>query len=137
MQSYKLRKNTETSLYPIEDELRKLRNENDKNWTTLMLKMTSVVFSGIGTTLVCQKEFLPTFIDWLVIHLGIDIAIEWLYVIELLLAIGIFIIISFVSFIVIDLVNKNTDNKKNNDSRKHTAEYFHKVILNNVCSTSG
>lgn len=48
MQSYKLRKNSETSMFPIEDELRKLRNDNEKNWTNLMAKIMSVVFSGIG-----------------------------------------------------------------------------------------
>ena len=89
-----MRKNSETFSYPIEDESRKLGNENDKNRTRYRNNVSM------------PKEFLPTFIDWLAIHLGIDIAIEWLYVIELLLAIGIFIIISYVSFIMIDLVNK-------------------------------
>jgi len=65
MQSYKLRKTSETALFPIEHELRMLRQENDKSWTILMLKILSVVFSGIGTTVLFQENGIPALVKYI------------------------------------------------------------------------
>ena len=86
----------------------------------------------LPTTLLCQKEFLPTFIKWLATYIGLKLANGWVYVIEFLLAVGFFTLTSFLAFKVINWADNNKDEKKDESSRMHTAEYFHKVILNNV-----
>ena len=62
MQAYKLRKIFETVIYPVEEELRGKREENDKSWKKIVEQVGSVAFSGIGTTIAFQNEFLPAII---------------------------------------------------------------------------
>lgn len=133
MQSYKLRKTSETALFPIEYELRLLRQENDKSWITLMMKILSVVFSGIGTTVLCQENCIPALIQYIFcIVLKMSLSIGWIIVIQSLVAVGIFVILSLISIKVINWWHESKDNKKNDFERENLAEIFHKIILNNI-----
>ena len=133
MQSYKLRKTSETALFPIEHELRMLRQENDKSWTILMLKILSVVFSGIGTTVLFQENGIPALVKYILCNkLEKCISMGWIIIIQSLFAIAVFAIMSFISVKVINWWNSSKDNKKNNLERENLAEIFHKIILNNI-----
>ena len=63
MQAYKLRKVMETVIYPVEDELRGIREENDKSWKQIVEKVGAVSFSGIGTTIAFQSDFIPALLQ--------------------------------------------------------------------------
>ena len=133
MQSYKMIKSSETVLFPIENELKLLRQENDKSWTTLMSKILAVVFSGIGTTLLCQESLLPA----LVTYICDDIMkkkfpFPLVYILQLLIAIGIFLLLTYLFTKFINWKSNSKDNKRTDLERENLAEYFHKVILNNI-----
>lgn len=137
MQAYKMRKTTETVLYPIEDELRQIREGNEKSWSKLLWQICSIVFSGIGTTLLCQDNLLPSVV--IEIYCKIKrIKIEQvtmsfgIFVWEFLAAILLFSLLCVLADGFIRWCNKNKDNKSSDTKRKNTAEYFHKVIFNNV-----
>lgn len=138
MQSYKIRKTTETVLYPIENEIKKMRAENNKSWNTLLWQIFSVVFSGIGTTLLCQDDLLPSLVKVIYCRItkkGIEtVETDNLFIIflEFLAAIIVFTIICLIINGLICLVNKSKDNKGTYENRKDTAEFFHKVIFNNI-----
>lgn len=133
MQSYKLRKSSETVLFPIENELKLLRQESDKNWTGLMSKILAVVISGIGTTVLCQKELLPSLVNC--IYKGIlkeKIPIWLLYILQILAAVGLFALLCFAFAQFINWKDDAKDNKKDDFARESLAEVFHKIILNNI-----
>lgn len=133
MQSYKLRKTSETVLFPIEHELRLLRQESDRSFTVLMLKIVSVVFSGIGTTVLSQKEYIPSLIEYIACRVFKRcISSGWMILWEILVAMGLFFIVSIVAIIIINWLNSIKDNKKNDFERENLAEVFHKIILNNI-----
>lgn len=137
MQTYKMRKTTETVLYPIEDELRQIREGNEKSWNKLLWQIFSIVFSGIGTTLLCQEDLLPSVVIGIYCNIK-KIKIEQVkmsfgvFVWEFLAAIVIFSLLCLLADWFIRWRNKNKDNKSSDTKRKNTAEYFHKVIFNNV-----
>lgn len=128
MQAYKLRKIIETVIYPVEDELRGIREENDKSWKKVVKQVSSVAFSGIGTTIAFQNEFLPA-----IIKKYSPCSDElFLFFLEFFIAIVIFIGITAFFWLWIYLSSKDNDEKKHDEERKELAEYFHKVILNNI-----
>lgn len=130
MQSYKIKKMTETSMFPIEYEIRKMREENSSNWFRLMWQLTSVVFSGCATTLLCQHDYIPSLFDKLANALSIPTVLR--YISEILFILLIFIgLVSFTHFVIKYKV-KVKDNKADKISRARLAEYFHKVIFNNI-----
>ncbi|MDO5573741.1 MAG: hypothetical protein Q4G60_07165 [bacterium] len=132
MQSYKLRKNSETSLFPIEEEIRRLRKDAETSVVSLIYKIIAVIFSGIGTSLVCQNEFLSSLIKSFLLYFSINISDIALYLLEIIIALFIFALLSFILIKLLNWSRRNADNKKNNIIREGTAEYFHKVILNNI-----
>lgn len=133
LQSYKLRKTSETALFPIEYQLKLLRQENDKSWTLLMLKILSVIFSGVGTTVLCQENCIPALVQYIFCNiLKKEIPMGWLIAIQSLAAIGLFVLLSFITIKIINLLNLSKDNKKNDSERENLAEVFHKIILNNI-----
>lgn len=133
MQSYKLRKTSETALFPIEHELRMLRQENDKSWTTLMAKVLSVILSGIGTTVLCQDNCIPALTQYIFdVILKKSIPIGWIIIIQTFLAVGIFVLLSLIFIKIINVRNDSKDNKKDDLERENLAEVFHKIILNNI-----
>lgn len=137
MQAYKMRKTTETVLYPIEDELRQIREGNEKSWRRLLWQIFSIVFSGIGTTLLCQDDLLPSVVIGIyckIKKMNIEqVTMNWkIFVLEFLIALALFLLLCVLSAWLIGLCDKNKDNKRNDIKRKNTAEYFHKVIFNNV-----
>lgn len=132
MQSYKLRKTSETALFPIENELRLLRQESDRNWTSLVLKILSVLFSGIGTTLLCQDEYIPTLVKRIFTKLQINPGHFVLFASQAVLAIAVFMVTAFGAITIINWKNRIKDNKKNEIERENLAEYFHKITLNNI-----
>lgn len=128
MQTYKLRKIFETVIYPIEDEIRRIREENDKSWKKIVKQVGSVAFSGIGTTIAFQNEFLPA-----IIKKYFPCKNELLlFALEFFIAIDMFVGITAIFWIFIYLSSKDTDAKRHYKERKELAEYFHKVILNNI-----
>lgn len=129
MQSYKLRKTSEIVLFPIEHELKLLRQESDRSWTTLMAKILSVIFSGIGTTVLFQQNGLPELINSILIN---KIPMLCIIVIQVVAAICIFILFSVIFVKIINGKNESKDNKKGNFERENLAEIFHKIILNNI-----
>lgn len=133
MQSYKLRKTSETALFPIENELKLLRQENDRSWIVLMKKILSVVFSGIGTTMLCQDNYIPALINYIVCDvLKANCSMFLMLILQVLVAIGVFILLSIAFTKFIDWKNTANDNKKNAFERENLAEVFHKIILNNI-----
>lgn len=133
MQSYKLRKTSETALFPIENELRLLKRENDRSWTTLMKKVLSIVLSGIGTTLLCQDNCIPALMKYIFCDiLKVDISLGCLIVLQFFAAVVLFVLFSVVAIKIINWFNDSKDNKKNDIERENLAEFFHKVTLNNI-----
>lgn len=133
MQSYKLRKTSETVMFPIENELRLLRQENDKSIIILMKKILSVIFSGIGTTLLCQKEYIPALIEEIMNCIFKDgISEIWMIILQILVAILLFGGLVLLDIKLISWKNAKKDNKKGGNNRKNLAEIFHKVVLNNI-----
>lgn len=128
MQAYKLRKIFETVIYPVEDELRGIREENDKSWKKIVKQVGSVAFSGIGTTIAFQNDFLPTIITQFFPCKNK----LFLFALEFFVAIAIFVGITAILWFLIYLSSKDTDEKRHDKERKELAEYFHKVILNNI-----
>lgn len=129
MQSYKLRKTSEIVLFPIEHELKLLRQESDRSWTTLTAKILSVIFSGIGTTVLFQQNGLPELINSI---LNNKLPMFLIIVIQVVAAICIFILFSVIFVKIINGKNESKDNKKGNFERENLAEIFHKIILNNI-----
>lgn len=133
MQSYKLCKTSEIALFPIENELRLLKQENDRSWTTLMKKVLSIVLSGIGTTLLCQDICIPTLMKYIFYDiLKVDISLGCLIVLQFFAAVGLFVLFSVAAIKIINWLNDSKDNKKNDAERENLAEFFHKITLNNI-----
>lgn len=132
MQSYKLRKTSETSLFPIENELRLMRKENDKSWTSLMLKIMSVLLSGIGTTLMCQEDYIPALVNSILLKFSENPGKIWVIIFQALLAAAVFIGCALVALKLVNWRNITKDNKKSGDDRENLAEIFHKITLNNI-----
>lgn len=136
VQSYKLRKSSETVLFPIENELKLLRQENDRSWLSLTSKILSVAISGIGTTMLCQDNLLPAYIKQIFsTALGEENPLllpPWISILQLLAAVTLFSFLSFVSIKIINWKNETKDNKKTGSAIENLAEVFHKIILNNV-----
>lgn len=128
MQAYKLRKIFETVIYPVEDEIRGIREENDKSWKKVIEQVGSVVFSGIGTTIAFQEDFLPAIIT------KYSPCRDKLFVffLQFFIAIAIFVGITAILWFCIYLRSKANDEKRYDKGRRELAEYFHKVILNNI-----
>ena len=130
MQSYKIQKITETSMYPIENELRQLREENSANWFKLMGHLLSVVFSGFAVTLMCQQEYIPKLFNCIAEKFSWP---SWLkYVLEVLFVLSILIVLVTVLFALVKYLTKAKDNKASEEDRTRLSEYFHKVIFNNI-----
>lgn len=135
MQSYKLRKIIETVLFPIEEDIKDIKEQNEKNWTSLMWQIFSVVFSGIGTTLLCQDNFIPTWINALlqrneeVEQAQSSISLFLLEFFVAILFFGVFCLI-FLKISAGCIALK--DRKGSEKERRKLIEYFHKVILNNI-----
>ena len=125
MQAYKLRKVMETVIYPVEDELRGIREENDKSWKQIVEKVGAVSFSGIGTTIAFQSDFIPALLQTYLHVSNKLILLFW----EFFIALGMFVGITRSLW---KLINWRSKNKKHDVDRRKLAEYFHKVILNNV-----
>lgn len=128
MQAYKLRKTFETVIYPVEDELRGIREENEKSWKKIICQVGSVVFSGIGTTIAFQDDFLPVVIRK---YSPCNDAV-FLFLLQFFSACFLFAGVTFVLWWMIRLKSKASDKKRYDKDRRELAEYFHKVILNNV-----
>lgn len=128
MQAYKLRKVFETVIYPVEDELRGIREENDKSWKKIVKQVGSVAFSGIGTTIAFQNDFIPALIKQFFPCKNK----LFLFALEFFVALAIFVGITAILWGLIYLSSKDTDEKRHDKERKELAEYFHKVILNNI-----
>jgi hypothetical protein len=108
MQAYKLRKIFETVIYPVEDELRGIREENDKSWKKVVKQVGSVAFSGIGTTIAFQKEFLPAIIKN---HSPCSDEL-FLFFLEFFVAMAVFVGITALLWFLIYLSSKDSDEKK-------------------------
>lgn len=133
MQSYKLRKTSETALFPIEHELRLLRQDNYRSWNILMLKILSVVFSGVGTALLSQDEYIPALVQYIFKQIWKQSVSQiWIIIAEMILALAIFVILSYFSSKIINFCNSSKDNKKDDFEHKNLAEVYHKIILNNI-----
>ena len=128
MQAYKLRKVMETVIYPVEDELRGIREENDKSWKQVVEKVGAVSFSGIGTTIAFQSDFIPALLQTYLHVSNKLILLFW----EFFIALGMFVGITRSLWKLTNWRSKNKDEKKHDVDRRKLAEYFHKVILNNV-----
>lgn len=130
MQSYKIKKMTETSMFPIEYELRQIHEENSSNWFKLMWQLISVVFSGIAVTLLCQKDYIPSLFDLIAEELSFPI---WLkYLCEVFFILLLFVLLVTITFAIIKYKIKVKDNKASEEDRIRLAEFFHKVIFNNI-----
>lgn len=127
MHAYKLRKIFETVIYPVEDEIRGIREENEKSWKKVVGQVGSVVFSGIGTTIAFQENFLPT-----IIKKFFHTSETCLFFLQFFIAIAVFVGCTAILWLCIYLRSKDSDEKRYDRDRKELAEYFHKVILNNI-----
>lgn len=130
MQSYKIKKITETSMFPIEYELKLMREENSANWFTLMWQLISIVFSGIAVTLLCQKEYIPSLFNYIALKFSLSVIVK--YLIEITSILFLFIFLVSLAFYLIKFKIKVKDNKSIDADRKKLAEYFHKIIFNNI-----
>lgn len=128
MQAYKLKKIFETAIYPVENEIRAIRQENDKSWEKLLEQVGSVAFSGIGTTIAFQEDFMPSLLR----KIFPDINGILLVGINIFAALLIFTIITTFFWFLIYWHYANNDKKRSEKERIDLAEYFHKVILNNI-----
>lgn len=130
MQSYKIKKITETSMFPIEYELKLMREENSSNWFTLMWQLISIVFSGIAVTLLCQREYIPSLFNYIAQKYALSTGMK--YLLEIILIISLFLCLVTMAFVFIQMKIKTKDNKRLEIDREKLAEYFHKIIFNNI-----
>lgn len=135
MQSYKMRKIIETVLFPIEEDIKGIKEQGDKSWTSLMWQIFSVVFSGIGTTLLCQDNFIPSWVK--VMLYGENQAKQqetgfFVFMLEFLVALAFFGIVCVITLKCSEWAIKCKDGKGSQKERQRLIEYFHKVILNNI-----
>lgn len=63
MESYKPKKNSEISLYPIELALKKMQDENNRTLNNTIYKTSAVLLSGIGTTFLFQNKYLYNIVE--------------------------------------------------------------------------
>lgn len=132
MESYKPRKNSEISLYPIELTLKKMHDENKRDLKNIMYKTASVFLSGIGTIFLFQNEYLQNMVKEVVTFKKLNCDSWILGILTSLIGILIFVIINIIVWGIVKIKGANEDSKRNREIREDTAEYFHKVILNNI-----
>lgn len=136
MKSYKLRQITETALYSIENVLKDLQVNMETSWKKLLWESISVIFGGIGTSLVFDQHGFPTLIQYILgdnLETTSELVISIIYIVSII--IFFFLLSSFV-FGVISIVNivkaKFSNNKSTKEKRKELIEYFHTIILNDI-----
>lgn len=69
MESYKPRKNSEISLYPIELMLKKMQDENKCNLKNTVYKTSAVSLSGVGIVFLFQNMYLKNMVEEVVTYL--------------------------------------------------------------------
>ena len=129
MQSFKIKKDIENSAYPIEMMVRDIKLKGEISWGRMIADVTAVTFSGIGTTLCLQEEYLPRILKCV---FKIRTASLQLFILEALLAFGIFALITGAAWGLIHRYYQDVDNKKTKESREELVDYYYKVVLNNI-----
>jgi len=129
MSSFKQKKDIENSAFPIEMIVRDIRNDNKATLSRVFWELGAIVFSGFGTTLLLQEQYLPSLITMFLP----DQAPTWfIYIVELIVAFLLFALFSICLCKIIRIIYSVDDNKGTNEKRKNLAEFFHKIILNNI-----
>ena len=127
MESYKPKKNSEISLYPIELALKKMQDENNRTLNNTIYKTSAVLLSGIGTTFLFQNKYLYNIVENVITFFSWNCTPRVIEFLTFLLGCLIFVLFSSVK-----VKTYIEDSKRNKELREDTAEYFHKVILNNI-----
>lgn len=129
MPSFKQKKDFESSAFPIEIMIREIRDYYKNTLLKIVWQFLGIVFSGIGTSLIAQNGLLSLFV---VNCLNIEKDSMSFYVTEILCAFVFFIVIVMIIWGIIFLCFSGKDNKNSDKDRADLAEYFHKIILNNI-----
>lgn len=132
MKSYKLNKTLENSTYPIEQELKKINKSVQGTVFKAILSITTVIFSGIATSIICEnKFFICAIIQWLN-DKNIYISNEYLVIYEIITIYLICIFIIVFIYIVKTKKKQIQNMKKSNKGRLVLCEKFHKLIINEI-----
>mgnify|MGYP004600273897 FL=1 len=132
MESYKPRKNSEISLYPIELMLKKMQDENKCNLKNTVYKTSAVSLSGVGIVFLFQNMYLKNMVEEVVTYLKWNCTSWKVDVLTFLFGFFLFAIINVMFWGILKIKNNYEDSKRNKELREDMAEYFHKVILNNI-----
>lgn len=121
---------TENSMFSIECELRKLKEDISTNWVKMMQQLISVVFSGCAVNILSQNNIITS------ILLCFEHKYSWhpdtKYIIEIVLTLLILGFLVFVFRMALNIKEKVKDTKATHEDIRRLAEYFHKIIFNNI-----
>ena len=109
-----------------------MHDENKRDLKNIMYKTASVFLSGIGTIFLFQNEYLQNMVKEVVTSKKLNCDSWILGILTSLIGILIFVIINIIVWGIVKIKGANEDSKRNREIREDTAEYFHKVILNNI-----
>lgn len=129
MSSFKQKKDIENSAFPIEMIVRDIRDDNKATLSRVFWELGAIIFSGFGTTLLLQEDYLPKLTKT---FLPNNTPSWFVYIVELVIAVLLFALFSICLCLVIRKIYSANDNKGTNEKRRNLAEYFHKIILNNI-----
>lgn len=132
MESYKPRKNSEISLYPIELTLKKMQDENKRNFKNTIYKTSAAFLSGIGTIFLFQNKYLYNIVETLFEFFEWNCTSWEIGILTFIMGAALFFIINIIAWGLCKVIDANEDSKRNKNLREDIAEYFHKVILNNI-----
>lgn len=135
LKTYKLNKTFENSIYPLEQELKSI---NDNTLSSAFNNLCAAVFSGVGTSILFQKECIPKILNNIYIKCNIIKDEVKVAIFNIVAVILLFILLYFIG----TKINEHTRNKNNpryNSKKKKTkkgrselAEQFHKSIINDI-----
>lgn len=135
MKSYKLNKTLENSTYPIEQQLKNLNKTTQSSILKACLSITTVIFSGIATSLIVENRLFESEVSRFINLLkgkSISFSNEQLlfFIISCIYIICIFFNLSV--YFLRRYKEKPKNMKKTTYGRKELSENFHKSVINDI-----
>ena len=132
IKSYKLNKTLESSVYPLEIELKEI---NKNTLSSTINNLFAAIFSGVGTSILFQDNCFPKLLRLWYCHMGIGRCACADAAINILVVFILFIIL----YVIGRLINGRTmkkhelyEKKATSEGRLELEELFHKSIINAI-----
>lgn len=132
IKSYKLNKTLESSVYPLEIELKEI---NKNTLSSTINNLFAFVFSGIGTTILFQKGCVPKLLGLLYCRMGLTRGGGGEAFINMLVVVILFIFLSVIGRLISMWTMKKHElyeKKATSEGRLELEELFHKSIINDI-----